>query len=120
MRKTPQFHNLPLKSRLPGQSLALAMLVFIVEGITGPASARTIHDQASTAFTFALTADMQGFSGPGTCDTSEYFRGAVEGVQAHGPGAFMVSLGDDDLPALASGSAPPLDNAKIFLPLIKN
>jgi hypothetical protein len=50
------------------------------------------------AFTFSLTADMREFSGPGAYDTSQYFRGAVEAIEALGAGAFMVSPGDIDPP----------------------
>ncbi len=42
---------------------------------------------------------MRQFAGPGTYDSSQYFRGAVEAIAAHGPGAFMVSPGDIDPPA---------------------
>lgn len=50
------------------------------------------------AFTFDLTADMRLFSGPGTYDSSDYFRGACESIAAIGPGAFMISPGDIDPP----------------------
>ena len=50
-------------------------------------------------FTFAVTADMRQFAGPGTYDSAQYFRGAVEAIAAHGAGAFMISPGDIDPPA---------------------
>jgi hypothetical protein len=50
-------------------------------------------------FTFAVTADMREFSGPGQYDTSQYFRGACEAIAALGGGPFMVSPGDIDPPA---------------------
>jgi hypothetical protein len=46
-------------------------------------------------FTFAVTADMRNYSGPGH-DSSQYFRGACEAVASRGRGAFMVSPGDID------------------------
>jgi hypothetical protein len=54
---------------------------------------------AGDTFTFAVTADMREFAGPGAYDSSQYFRGAIEAIAAHGPGAFMVSPGDIDPPA---------------------
>jgi len=53
----------------------------------------------SDRFTFAVTADMRGFAGPGAYDTSQYFRGAVEAIADLGDTAFMVSPGDIDPPS---------------------
>jgi predicted phosphodiesterase len=50
-------------------------------------------------FTFAVTADMRNYAGPGNWDTPEYFRGAAEAIAARGQTAFMVSPGDIDPPA---------------------
>lgn len=50
-------------------------------------------------FSFAVTADMRGYSGTGIYDTSRYFRGVCEAIAIVGPGAFMVSPGDIDPPA---------------------
>lgn len=59
-------------------------------------------------FTFAVTADMRLYSGPGVYDTPQYFRGACEAIAAVCPSApseakcrlaFMVSPGDVDPPA---------------------
>jgi len=50
-------------------------------------------------FTFAVTADMREYSGPGQYDTQQYFRGACETIAALGGGAFLVSPGDVDPPA---------------------
>lgn len=61
---------------------------------------RTLNQEASgSQFTFAVTADMRGYSGQGQYDTQEYFRGACEAIAALGSGAFMVSPGDIDPPA---------------------
>jgi hypothetical protein len=46
-------------------------------------------------FTFAVTADMRSYSGPGY-DSSQYFRGACEAIASRGKGAFMISPGDMD------------------------
>jgi len=53
---------------------------------------------AGEPFTFFATADMREYSGPGTYDNSDYFRGACEAIDAMGAGAFMVSPGDIDPP----------------------
>jgi hypothetical protein len=47
-------------------------------------------------FSFAVTADMRNYSGPGTYDSSQYFRGATEAIADLGGGTFMVSPGDID------------------------
>ena len=47
-------------------------------------------------FTFAVTADMRKYSGPGQYDTAGYFRGALEAIWAVASTAFMVSPGDID------------------------
>ena len=78
-----------------GRQLALAR--------SGPGSVTPAHLSiapagSAQAFTFAVTADMREFSGPGLYDTSQYFRGAVEAIGALGAGAFMVSPGDIDPP----------------------
>jgi predicted phosphodiesterase len=56
---------------------------------------RPVFDQEA-AFTFAVTADMRAFTGPGLYDTPGYFRGAVEGIRSVGTPAFMLTLGDLD------------------------
>ncbi len=51
------------------------------------------------SFSFAITADMQGRSGPGSNDSSVYFRGVCEKIDSLGESAFMVSPGDLDPPS---------------------
>ena len=51
---------------------------------------------AQSPFTFAVVSDMRNYSGPGTYDTSQYFKGAVEAIGAMGPGAFLLGPGDID------------------------
>jgi Calcineurin-like phosphoesterase len=51
-----------------------------------------------TGFTFSIAADMRYFTGPGTYDTSGYFRGAVEAIHMLGSGALLLSPGDFDPP----------------------
>ncbi|MBC8263208.1 MAG: metallophosphoesterase, partial [Anaerolineales bacterium] len=53
------------------------------------------REQSDDQFTFAITADMRRYSGPGY-DSSQYFRGACEAIAARGRGAFMASPGDID------------------------
>jgi len=52
-------------------------------------------------FSFAVTADQRSYTGGGTYNTSNYFRGVVEAIatQPGGSGAFMISPGDLDPPA---------------------
>jgi hypothetical protein len=52
--------------------------------------------ESNNEFTFAVTADMRRYSGPGEYDTSEYFRGALEAISELGSSQFMVSPGDLD------------------------
>jgi len=62
-----------------------------------PAGPDTPPPSRDRAFTFAVTADMRLYSGPGTYDTPRYFRGACEAIAARGA-TFMVSPGDVDPP----------------------
>jgi hypothetical protein len=72
--------------------------LFISSGLPGW-PLRGQAQEGGGGFTFAVTADMRQYSGPGQYDTSQYFRGACEAVNALGGGAFMVSPGDIDPPA---------------------
>ncbi|MGQ9466785.1 MAG: metallophosphoesterase family protein [Anaerolineae bacterium] len=62
-----------------------------------PAGPNAPPPSGDRAFTFAITADMRLYSGPGVYDTPRYFRGACEAIATHGP-ALMVSPGDVDPP----------------------
>jgi hypothetical protein len=79
--------------------LLLGALAFSVVA-RGPAifPRETASGVEAGPFTFAVTADMRQFSGPGDYDTSQYFRGAVEAIAANSSSAFMVSPGDVDPP----------------------
>ncbi len=58
--------------------------------------------QSSNAlFTFAVTADMRSYTGPGQYDTARYFRGSVDAIAALGSTAFIISPGDLDPPSNA-------------------
>jgi hypothetical protein len=57
------------------------------------------QDGSTDQFTFAVTADMREYSGPGTYDTPQFFRGAGEAITSVGGGAFMISPGDIDPPS---------------------
>jgi hypothetical protein len=54
------------------------------------------QERDDNQFTFVVTADMRGYSGPGQYDSSQYFKGACEAIASRGRGAFMVSPGDID------------------------
>jgi hypothetical protein len=70
------------------------------DALPGPDGYVTLTQEGnSDQFSFAVTADMREYSGPGQYDTSKYFRGACEGINTLGAGAFMVSPGDIDPPA---------------------
>ncbi len=57
-----------------------------------------VREAMTGPFSFAVTADMREYAGPGLYDTSSYFRGTCEAIAALGGGAFMVSPGDIDPP----------------------
>lgn len=57
-----------------------------------------VRESMAGSFSFAVTADMREYAGPGLYDTSTYFRGVCEAIAALGGGAFMVSPGDIDPP----------------------
>lgn len=89
--EAPTFSPLPTVSPLPSPPTLLPVSL----------PSATITESAAPPepeFTFAVTADMRLYSGPGTYDTSQYFRGACEAIATHGA-AFMVSPGDVDPPA---------------------
>lgn len=48
------------------------------------------------ALAFAVASDVRGYAGDDPC----YFRGAAERLRDGGPGAFMISAGDIDPPAV--------------------
>lgn len=51
---------------------------------------------SQSSFVFVVTNDQRRFTGPGTYDTCEYYRGACEAIDALGEGAFMFVPGDLD------------------------
>lgn len=73
-------------------------LAFVYNGWTEQDFRTLNQGNGSNQFTFAVTADMRYFSGQGTYDTSDYFRGVCEAIDSVGEGAFMVSPGDLDSP----------------------
>ena len=76
----------------------LILLLLLGLGIFNPNTKPPVQAVNVSSFTFSITADMREFAGQGLYDTSKYFRGAVESIAVHGPGAFMVSPGDIDPP----------------------
>ena len=80
-----------------------AVLLLLAVAVLPPRAIRAgivepTHAEKDAQFTFAVTADMRYYSGPGDYDTSQYFRGACESITGLGGGAFMVSPGDIDPP----------------------
>lgn len=57
---------------------------------------RPVYAQDTSKFTFAVTADIRRYSGEGTYDNLDYFKGVMEAIQAQGDSAFMLSPGDID------------------------
>lgn len=77
-------------------ALAVTLVLAALQPTTTlPAAAQGVED---VPFTFAVSADMRQFSGPGTYDTPNYFRGVCEAIAALGENAFMISPGDIDPP----------------------
>lgn len=75
---------------------AMIALISVQPGFSpSPAAAQIDVDDP---FSFAMTVDQRSYSGSGTYDTPDYFRGACEAIAALGEGAFMVSPGDIDPP----------------------
>ena len=66
------------------------------EPSTGQDEAELAQQTSSQPFAIAVTCDQRWFSGPGTYDTSQYYRGACEAIAGAGEPAFMVSPGDID------------------------
>ena len=73
----------------------LVLAPVIVRGETGIDGPPRDVTAGAADFTFAVTADMRYYSGPGIYDSSLYFRGACESIAA-GDTAFMVTPGDMD------------------------
>lgn len=87
---------------------ALALLVSLLIALPAPGDSDSRAEQNprtlsrignGNVFTFAVTCDMRWYSGPGQYDSSQYFRGACEAINALGGGLFMASPGDIDPPA---------------------
>jgi hypothetical protein len=57
------------------------------------------QDGSIDRFSFAITADIRIYAGPGSYDTAQFFRGATEAIASLGSGAIMISPGDIDPPA---------------------
>ena len=76
------------------------LLFLIVLFVASPALAQSRQPDDETSLTFTIVADQRYYTGPGQYDTSSYFRGALEAIDQIGVGAFLVSPGDIDPPAL--------------------
>ncbi len=86
-----------------------------------PAARRAGQDDNSSGFSFAVTADMRMYAGPGVYDTARYFRGACEAIAALGSGAFMLVPGDLDPPANVAWSIGQyLGQNYLWYPIVGN
>jgi hypothetical protein len=72
------------------------LLLLSLNNFSSPGQAGLPADMAD--FTFAVAADMRYFTGQGSYDSSQYFRGAVQAMVGTGIPAFLVSPGDIDPP----------------------
>lgn len=72
------------------------LLCIIVLFVASPALAQSRQPEDGTELTFTIAADMRNYSGPGDYDTPQYFRGALEAINALGVGAFLLTPGDMD------------------------
>ena len=52
--------------------------------------------QSDSPFTFVVAVDMRSYSGLGTYNTCEYFKGVCEAINTTDKGVFMISPGDID------------------------
>jgi Calcineurin-like phosphoesterase len=73
--------------------------LLVLSVLVTSSSSRALNRKVSIdSFTFAVTADMREFAGPGNYDAPQYFRGAVEAIAAYSSSALMISPGDIDPP----------------------
>jgi hypothetical protein len=99
------------------------LAAFAVAVLLLPLAPRFDEEPASAqgAFSFALTADVRAYAGPGTYDTSSYFRGVMEAIDLVGEGAFMVSPGDIDPPDDVNWTIKQvLGTAYLWYPVVGN
>ena len=75
----------------------LLLLLLAVEDCSSPGQAAWGAEPVN--FTFAVAADMRSFTGQGSYDSSQYFRGAVQAILGTGEPAFLISPGDIDPPS---------------------
>ena len=101
--------------------LALASVFIGLVSFSGTFTRMAIPSVEDDSFSFVVTADMREFAGPGTYDSAQYFRGAMQAVAAHGVGAFMLSPGDIDPPAGVIWTiTQTLGSAYIWYPVVGN
>lgn len=84
------------------------ILLVLVAGLFSLQMANTVLAGDPNPFTFAVAADMRNFSGDGSYNNSNYFRGAMEAIGAVGGSAFILSPGDID----------PVDDVKWTIELV--
>ena len=71
------------------------IILTALAGLLIPWKTNPAFSENHSPFTFVVTADMRNYSGP-NYDSSNYFRGVMEAINALGGGAFMLSPGDID------------------------
>ncbi len=95
--------------RIPGMLFIALAAVLLLQGSAAPVQTGTTQaiygnafsrskfmDGSRAPFSFGLAADMREFTGPGTYDTLQYFRGAATALDSLGEAAFLLVPGDYD------------------------
>ena len=84
------------------------ILLILVAGLVSLQMANPVLADYPNPFTFAVTADMRNVSGDESYNNSNYFREAMEAIDAVGGSAFMLSPNDID----------PVDDVKWTIELV--
>ena len=80
------------------RTILLLLLAWAVQSAALQAAASPQPAAPAGGFTFALAADIRYFTGAGSYDLPQYFRGAVQQLKDLGGAAFLISPGDIDPP----------------------
>ncbi len=86
-----------MKNRFKPYSIAAAVALLALAGCSDTGKETGPQPKETPVFSFIATADTRNFAGP-DFQSSEYFLGGCEAIEAVGKGAFMVSPGDIDPP----------------------
>lgn len=120
-----EFESRSIYCKIEAMRRPLLLIIFLI--ITATATAAPAAGEANRltqsdgGYSFIVAADMRNYSGPGTFDTAQYFRGVLEAASAHSPTAFLVVPGDLDPPAGVDWSIKSvLGSAYPWFPVVGN